>query len=361
MAVAVAHEPATVSAGAAGSLDAVAPLTVSVWTVDLDQPLAVVDALRGSLDDGEVRAAAARRDDTVRNRYVVAHGATRSILGARLGVAPDAVEISRRCARCGDPAHGKPEVVAPGGLAGEQVSFSLSHSEALAAVAVVSGARVGIDIEVERPRVHLAALAARVLGAEAHADWLALSPDLQLHAFLEEWTAKEAYLKAIGAGITVPLRDVPVEPEGWTVTGFATPPGVVVRVAVEGYAVAHVERWVPPAVAPRVRDANRPIDKFRGTAVGSVLAAGLLGLRDALEPAREEEVAIVQNYSGDPPFTEPLVLRLDPEHPEDSIVMVRPWLRDAPRTPLPGDTTPNDPPAPTQHPSITESERPSPN
>ena len=69
----------------------------------------------------------------------------------------------------------------------------------------------------------------------------------------------------------------------------------------------------------------------------------------------------MQNYSGDPPFTDPLVLRLDPEHPEDSIVMVRPWLRDAPRTPAAGDTTPNAPPAPTQHPSITETERPSPN
>ena len=114
MAVAVARRAATTgSADPAGTLDVVAPLTVSVWTVDLDQPFAVVDVLRGFLDDAEVRAAAARRDDTVRNRYVVAHGATRSILGARLGVAPDTIEISRRCERCGDPAHGKPEVTGP--------------------------------------------------------------------------------------------------------------------------------------------------------------------------------------------------------------------------------------------------------
>ncbi len=329
------------------------PLNVSVWTVDLDQPPAVVDALRGSLDDTEVRAAASRRDDTVRNRYVVAHGAVRSILGSRLGVDPGAVEISRRCSRCGDAAHGRPEVRAPA----EPVSFSLSHSEALAAVAVVTGARVGIDIEVERPRRRLDALAARVLGSEAHADWLELESEAQLRAFLEQWTAKEAYLKAIGAGITVPLRDVPVEPAGWTVTGFATPPGVVARVAVDGYAVVSVERWWPPKVDPaRARDANRPIDKFRGTAVGSVLAAGLLGLRDALEPARDEEVAIVQNYSGDPPFTEPIVLRLDPDHPEDSIVMVRPWLRDAPPAPT-GEPAA----APAQPPAINDREGPSPN
>jgi hypothetical protein len=70
-----------------------------------------------------------------------------------------------------------------------------------------------------------------------------------------------------------------------------------------------------------------PIERFHQTAVGSMLAAGLLGLRDVLEPTKQEEPAVVVDYSGDPPFTDPIVLRLDPDHPEDSIVMVRPWLR----------------------------------
>ena len=73
----------------------------------------------------------------------------------------------------------------------------------------------------------------------------------------------------------------------------------------------------------------RPIERFHRSAVGGVLAAGLLGLRDVLEPTKEEEPAVVVDYSGDPPFTDPIVMRLDPEHPEDSIVMVRPWLRDS--------------------------------
>jgi hypothetical protein len=70
-----------------------------------------------------------------------------------------------------------------------------------------------------------------------------------------------------------------------------------------------------------------PIERFHRSAVGGVLAAGLLGLRDVLEPNKQEEPAVVVDYSGDPPFTDPIVLRLDPDHPEDSIVMVRPWLR----------------------------------
>jgi hypothetical protein len=67
----------------------------------------------------------------------------------------------------------------------------------------------------------------------------------------------------------------------------------------------------------------RPIDRFRATATGTVLAAGLLGLATALEGPKDEEVAIVTEYSGDPPFTDPIVLRLDPDAPEDSIVWIR--------------------------------------
>ena len=100
----------------------------------------------------------------------------------------------------------------------------------------------------------------------------------------------------------MPLRDVPVEPEGWTVTGFASPPGTVARVAVEGYAeLVRVGQWTPPtfrAPAQSTTESTRPIDKFRNTAVGSVLAAGMLGLRDVLEPEKDDKVAIVQDYSG---------------------------------------------------------------
>jgi hypothetical protein len=70
-----------------------------------------------------------------------------------------------------------------------------------------------------------------------------------------------------------------------------------------------------------------PIERFRRTAIGSALAAGLLGLRDVLEPPKDDTPAIVEQWAGREPFNDPIVLRLDPDHPADSIVMVRPWLR----------------------------------
>jgi 4'-phosphopantetheinyl transferase len=303
---------------------------VSVWNVDLLQPISAVDALRAWLDEDEIRAAASRRHDVLRHRYIVAHGAVRSILGARLGLDPGAVAISRRCARCGDPAHGRPELAES-----RDISFSLSHSESFAMIAVVSGARVGVDIEIDRPHSRLDAMAKRVLSDEEHAEWLEAEPADRVRAFLARWTAKEAYLKAIGAGIWRPLREVSCDPPGWTVTRIASPLGTVASIAVEGAATVEIGSWAPPAVSdrPRVGDpGSRPIDKFRGTAVGGVLAAGMLGLRDALEPRRDEEIAIVRDDAGAPPPQGPIELELDPDHPEESVVHVRPWMRDPPES-----------------------------
>ncbi len=66
-----------------------------------------------------------------------------------------------------------------------------------------------------------------------------------------------------------------------------------------------------------------PIERFRRTSIGTALAAGLLGLRDVLEPPKDETPAIVEDWAARVPFRDPIVLRLDPDHPEDSIVMVR--------------------------------------
>jgi hypothetical protein len=70
-----------------------------------------------------------------------------------------------------------------------------------------------------------------------------------------------------------------------------------------------------------------PIERFHRSAVGTALAAGMFGLRDVLEPPKDETPAIVEDWAVGEPFKDPILLRLDPDHPEDSIVMVRPWLK----------------------------------
>ena len=140
------------------------------------------------------------------------------------------VQISRECRLCGDAKHGKPFVVG-----NEDLSFSLSHSGSVALLAVARGASVGIDVEAIRPRPNLQKLAARVLDPEALAAFRAADDSQQLVAFLQAWTAKEAYLKAIGLGIATDLRAV-TPPDGWIIERLDDVPEYVAAVAIEGAA-----------------------------------------------------------------------------------------------------------------------------
>jgi hypothetical protein len=76
---------------------------------------------------------------------------------------------------------------------------------------------------------------------------------------------------------------------------------------------------------------DRPSDRFRRTAVGSVVAAGLLGLRDALEGRPEpEETVLEADAPGAPPLPG-IELFLDPDHPERSVAVIRVRAEDSDR------------------------------
>jgi 4'-phosphopantetheinyl transferase len=178
-----------------------------------------------------------------RNASAGAWVATRAILGYTLGVAPRDVHVSRQCVHCGHPSHGKPAVVgAP------DVSFSLSHSGPWALVAVAAGADVGADLEALRGRAYLDRLARRALAPDELARWCDLPAERRLEGFLHAWTAKEAYLKANGWGITRPLREVPVRPPGWTIAPVPIE-GAIAHVAAAGDAEVRTRAWYAPRVS----------------------------------------------------------------------------------------------------------------
>jgi phosphopantetheinyl transferase len=199
----------------------VTSLDVRVFSVDLDQPADVVERLDGLLPEAERDAPPPIR---------IARAAARLVLADALGVEPIAVGISRECMHCGDPAHGRPRVTGD-----RSISFSLSHSDAFAVVALADGdVRVGIDCEVVKARTRIDELAARVLSDEAHAAWLSIADaDERLRSFLRTWTAKEAYLKALGIGITTALRDVPSAVEGWCIRPLDVGEACVGTIAVD--------------------------------------------------------------------------------------------------------------------------------
>jgi 4'-phosphopantetheinyl transferase len=219
-------------------------MRLRVWSYSLDQPATVVEACNHVLDPSERDAAAQRRTEDARERTVVARGGLRMLLGAVTESDPAGVRFDRRCRLCGDPTHGKPRLASARNL-----SFSLTHSGAHALVAVSYAGEVGIDAEVLRPRTRLDALATRALTQDELVAWGVLPDTDRLARFLEHWTAKEAYLKAIGIGLTRPLRTVTCPVPGWTISTLAAGPDLVAAVAVEGSLAAAppVATWRPGA------------------------------------------------------------------------------------------------------------------
>lgn len=76
------------------------------------------------------------------------------------------------------------------------------------------------------------------------------------------------------------------------------------------------EGAVPDEHAPRLA-------RWRERPTTHVLGAAMLGLRDAIYGRPDDEVVVVRDASGDPPDDDEPELRLDPEHPERSQVVVR--------------------------------------
>lgn len=127
-----------------------------------------------------------------RRRFIVAHAAVRRILASRVGVGPGELQFTGN-------SHGKPFLKNVGAPV-----FSLSHSHEMALCAVASDGELGVDIEWCRELPH-ADLAQRFFAPDEAAALKALAEDDQVAGFFACWTSKEAYIKAKGLGLSLPL------------------------------------------------------------------------------------------------------------------------------------------------------------
>jgi 4'-phosphopantetheinyl transferase len=137
------------------------------------------------------------RLDASRREFLAAHALGRLTLSRYAPVQPEDWTFST-----GE--RGRPEIRGPS-RAGE-LRFNLSHTRGMVACAVARKLPIGVDVESVTRRVRHARLAERFFGEDERRALRALAADEQPERFLEIWTLKEAYLKALGSGISIPLR-----------------------------------------------------------------------------------------------------------------------------------------------------------
>lgn len=227
--------------------------TAAFWVVDLALPPDRIESCVSWLDSAERDRAARFLRPADRARYVVSHAALRWILADALGQAPTDIRFT----------------AGPGGkpiLVGQSVAFNLSHSGQRALIGVTAGPAIGVDVEAIRPLPEALRIARAHFAADEAAILAGLPGETVGTAFFGLWTRKEAVVKALGTGLSLPLDRFSVSvppapprllrqagPAGlWTLATVEAGPGYVATIAIRAPAIELVARVLPPTWAERI-------------------------------------------------------------------------------------------------------------
>src|SRR5437879_2961959 len=173
---------------------------VHSWCASLDVSPETYARLYATLTPDERTRGARFRFERDQQRFIVARGVLRDLLGRYLQTQPRQISFVYS-------AFGKPDLSPD---FGNRLKFNLSHSAGLALIAIATASNVGVDVEYIREQSDYADIA-RHLFSTAEVDYLtALPSHIYAEAFFSCWTKKEAYLKACGEGLAIPLNSFSV-------------------------------------------------------------------------------------------------------------------------------------------------------
>lgn len=166
---------------------------VHVWHAVLDEEESCIESCFALLSPDEKARAARLVFANHRARFITFRGILRRLLGHYTQIAPESLTFEYSD-------YGKPALNACHSL-----SFNLSHSENQAVYAFGLNRRLGIDLEKHDEQVEKLTIANRFFSPNETAVLAKVPEDKQTRAFYACWTRKEAFIKAIGAGLSCPL------------------------------------------------------------------------------------------------------------------------------------------------------------
>ena len=214
---------------------------VHVWLAKLDDYAA--DSLRPLLAEDELARAARFHFDKDRNHYTVTRGLLRKLLAVYLSLPAEDLRFSY--AEKGKPALEEGQR--------SSLNFNLAHSHGMAVFAFSRNREVGVDLEFIREDLADEKIAERFF-SPSEIDALGKLPaELRNHAFFDCWTRKEAYIKARGEGLSMPLNEFdvslrpgeaaallrnhkePAEVTRWSMQSLDVPAGFVAALVASGH------------------------------------------------------------------------------------------------------------------------------
>jgi 4'-phosphopantetheinyl transferase len=200
---------------------------VHVWRASLAQPVEAQERFLRTLDLEERERASRFHFEKHRRRFIVGRGVLRLLLGRYLEIAPEAVRFAYG-------PYGKPSLGGEHGAS--RLRFNASHSHELAVYGFVQEREIGVDVEYVKDDFQSEEIAVRFFSAREVQTLTALPKDERHAAFFRCWTRKEAYIKAIGSGLSHPL-------DQFDVTLTADEPAALLRDAQDAEAAAQWEMF----------------------------------------------------------------------------------------------------------------------
>ena len=174
---------------------------VHVRIACLDRPLAEQSYFESILAEDEINRANRFHFPKDRERFVAGRGLLRVILSSYLGMRPGEIIFTYG-------SHGKPGLQPQVGR--PVIQFNLAHSTGMAIYAITTDRSVGVDIESVQADFPIEDVAKNFFSAAELSALHALPNTLRTEAFFKCWTRKEAFIKALGDGLSCPLRDFAV-------------------------------------------------------------------------------------------------------------------------------------------------------
>lgn len=169
-----------------------------VWATSLLKTEEEISSFWEVLNQEEQERAKRFLSEKHQNNFIVSRGVLRTLLGTYLNLAPEKIVFQKNL-------YGKLS------LENNLISFNLAHSHEIVLYAFTLKKHIGVDIEFIRENIPFKEIANRFFSPREIAELFSLPPKKQIQAFFNCWARKEAFIKAIGLGLSYPLNKFSVD------------------------------------------------------------------------------------------------------------------------------------------------------
>jgi 4'-phosphopantetheinyl transferase len=174
---------------------------VHIWRYYQEETNCQIESLQGILSDDELARSGKFHFEKDRKKFILTRGTLRKLLGSYLGKNPQQIRFNYT-------SFGKPFLAVDS--ENNNLSFNLSHSGEVVLYAITQNQKIGIDVEQVGDHTDVMAIAKKFFSPGEIGEMEKANEKNRTQLFFRYWTRKEAFVKALGKGVSFPMERLDV-------------------------------------------------------------------------------------------------------------------------------------------------------